>query len=97
MDPRGPSSPSAFRVAFGDRSTGSARSVRVPALLVQIVGLLFFLGLIALGVIVFIPLAIIAAAVFLTTLGVMWVRLKIAGAKAPNGALDGRRNVRVRR
>jgi hypothetical protein len=71
--------------------------VRVPGLLIQIVGLLFFLGLIAMGLIVFIPLAIIAGAIFLTTLGVVWVRVKWFQARQPNGSLDGRRNVRVRR
>lgn len=95
MDPRGTSSPAAFRVAFSERS--SSRRLPVPAILVQIAGLLFFLGLIAVGVIVFIPLAIIAAGVFLITLGVLWVRVKWFQARQPNGPLDGRRNVRVRR
>lgn len=92
MDPRGPRSPDAFRVRF-TRQTG--RSAGVPALLAQFVVLLIILGLIALGLIIFIPLAIIATAAFLITLGVMWVRVKLFRARQPNGSLDGRRNVRV--
>ncbi len=86
--------PAGFRVTFVERG---GRSVRVPGLLAQALALLFFLGLVVLGLIVFIPLAIVAATVFLITAGVVWTRLKLAKARAPNGALDGRRNVRVRR
>lgn len=98
MDPQGPTSttpPATFRVSFTESS--GRRGVRVPALLVHLVALLFFLGLLAVGLIVFIPLAIVAGLVFLVTLGVVWVRVRFARARQPNGALDGRRNVRVRR
>jgi hypothetical protein len=73
----------------------SVRSFRLPNLLVQFVALLFFLGLLVLGLVIFIPLAIFAGALFLIMLGVVWVRLKFARARQPNGPLDGRRNVRV--
>ena len=92
MDSPGPQPPGTFRVTISDHG----RSVRVPGLLAQFLALVFFLGLLVVGLIVFIPLAIIAGVVFLVTLAVVWVRLKLAKARGPNGALDGRRNVRVR-
>ncbi|MCC5824388.1 MAG: hypothetical protein LAT64_04360 [Phycisphaerales bacterium] len=93
MDSHGPQPPGTVRVTI----TEQGRSVRVPALLAQFLALVFFLGLLVVGLIVFIPLAIIAGVVFLITLVVVWVRLKLARARSPNGPLDGRRNVRVRR
>ena len=71
--------------------------MRVPAVLAQFAAMLVVLGLVVVGLIVFIPLAIFAAAVFLVTAGVVWTRLKLSKARAPNGVLDGRKNVRVRR
>ncbi len=98
MDPRGPSAapvtPAPFRVTYANNA--SMRSFRMPNLLVQFLALLFFLSLLVLGLIIFIPLAIFAGTLFLIWLGVVWVRLKFARAKQPNGPLDGRRNVRVR-
>lgn len=85
--------PTGFRMAFADAGT---RPVRVPGVIAQALARLFFLGRVVLGLIVFIPLAIVAALALFVTLGVVWVRAKIARAKAPNGILDGRRNVRVR-
>lgn len=94
MDTRGPSTtPASFRVTYADNA--SVRSFRLPNLLVQFVALLFFLGLLVLGLVIFIPLAIFAGALFLIMLGVVWVRLKFTKARQPNGPLDGRRNVRV--
>jgi Flp pilus assembly protein TadB len=84
--------PAGFGVTHAERG----RSIRAPSLLAQALALFFFLGLVVVGLIVFIPLAIFAGVVFLIALGVVWVRLKFARAKAPNGPLDGRRNVRVR-
>lgn len=80
MDQDARNIPAGFRVVYAERG----RSVRVPALLARLLGLLIVLGLVIVGLVLFV------------TLGVVWVRAKIARAKAPNGILDGRRNVRVR-
>lgn len=94
MDTRGPSTtPASFSVTYAENA--SVRSFRLPNLLVQFVALLFFLGLLVLGLVIFIPLAIFAGTLFVIWLGVVWIRLKFARARQPNGPLDGRRNVRV--
>lgn len=92
MDPQGPRSPDAFRVRF---TRQTARPGGLSVLLAQLAVLLIIMGLIVLGLIIFIPLAIFAAGAFLITLGVMWVRVKWFQIRQPNGPLDGRHNVRV--
>lgn len=92
MDQDARNIPAGFRVVYAERG----RSVRVPALLARLLGLLIVLGLMIVRLVLFVPLAIFGALALFVTLGVVWVRAKIARAKAPNGILDGRRNVRVR-
>jgi Flp pilus assembly protein TadB len=87
MDPRSFSSPNAAR--------NRQATIRVPGPLAQLLALAIIVALAALGVLIAIPLLLIGAALLLIFLGVTWVRLKIRRAKAPNGPLDGRHNVRV--
>ncbi|MFK7882741.1 MAG: hypothetical protein AB8F26_00980 [Phycisphaerales bacterium] len=70
-------------------------TIRVPGPLGQLLALACILAVAILGVLIAIPLLIVGAVLLLGFLGVTWVRLKFRRAKAPNGPLDGRHNVRV--
>lgn len=48
-----------------------------------------------LGLLILVPLMLIAGAAFTVLALFGWIRAKIAGARRPNAAFDGRRNVRV--
>ncbi len=67
-----------------------------PTLLGRIVSTLLALAIGLLAVILVVPFLLLALLVVAGV--VLYVRLKLwlAGARAPNGPLDGRRNVRVR-
>lgn len=81
---------------FGS-STTSARSVhfRAPGPIAQILSILILLTLIILGFIIFIPLAIIIIALALILFAYFKIKRLFSKSHAPNGPLDGRRNVRV--
>lgn len=70
-------------------------TLRLPGPLGQLLALVCVLIFAMLAVLIAIPLLIIGAALLLIFLGVTWLRLKFRRAKAPNGPLDGRHNVRV--
>lgn len=72
-----------------------SRSIRIPSPFAEILALLVIAALAVLGVMIFIPLVIVAVLGLMVFVAITWVRLKFRGAKAPNGPLDGRRNVRV--
>jgi hypothetical protein len=83
------------RVAFGDATERATTFAQRPSLLgrllagVVITMVLFLVfGIMVLGAIVAIPLALGGAVYFAIKRG-------IARLRAPNGALDGRRNVKV--
>ena len=80
-----------FCVGDGCRVT----TVRVPDWLARILAIAIIAGGVILGVLIFVPLAIMAGVAFLIYLGYLWVKIRIAKARSPNGSLDGRRNVRV--
>ena len=52
-------------------------------------------AVLALAAVVLIPLLVLAMAAFVVLALVGWARATLAGARRPNGSLDGRRNVRV--
>ncbi|MBL4699371.1 MAG: hypothetical protein JKX70_11110 [Phycisphaerales bacterium] len=81
---------------FTSAST-SGRSVhfRVPGPIAQILSLLILLVLIVVGFVIFIPLAIIIIALALILFAYFKVKRAFSKSHAPNGPLDGRRNVRV--
>lgn len=70
-------------------------TIRVPGPLAQALALLCIAVFAVLGVLIAIPLLIVGAVLLLGFLAVTWVRIKLRRAKAPNGPLDGRHNVRV--
>ena len=74
---------------------GRVTTVRVPGWLARILAIAIIAGGVILGVLIFVPLAIMAGVAFLIYLGYLWVKIRIAKARSPNGSLDGRRNVRV--
>lgn len=77
---------------------GPSRSVgiRAPGPIAQILSLLVFLALVAIGFVIFIPLALFAITVGLLFFIYIKVRVALTRARRPGGALDERRNVRVR-
>jgi len=83
------------RVVFGDASQRASTFVQRPSLLGRLLAgvivaliLFFVFGLIILGAIVAIPLALGGAVYFA-------IRRGIDRLRGPNGAMDGRRNVKV--
>ena len=80
-----------------DQSTGYGRSTTITATgpIAQILSILILLVLIVvgfvLGFIILIPIAILALILFVY----FKVKAALARTHAPNGPLDGRRNVRV--
>ncbi len=75
--------------------SGRVTTVRVPGWLAQILAIAIIAAGVVIGLLIFLPLAILAGVAFLIFLGYVWVKLKIAKARSPNGPLDGRHNVRV--
>lgn len=80
-----------------DQSSTTGRSVqfKAPGPIVQLLSLLILLTLIILGFIIFIPLAIIVIALAIILYTYFKLKRFFAKSHAPNGPLDGRRNVRV--
>ncbi len=74
-----------------------SRSVQIKASgpIAQILSILILLALIVIGFIIFIPLAIIVIVLALLLFGYFKIKRLFAKSHAPNGPLDGRRNVRV--
>ncbi|MEM9373276.1 MAG: hypothetical protein AAGA55_06495 [Planctomycetota bacterium] len=70
-------------------------AVRMPGPLAQILALVIIAALAIVGFMIFIPLLIIAGIALALFIAWNWVKLKLRRAHAPNGPLDGRRNVRV--
>lgn len=52
--------------------------------------------LIAIGLVVIVPIALIAMIGAVVLLSARWARRRLLALRSPNGPLDGRRNVRVR-
>ncbi|RMH26310.1 MAG: hypothetical protein D6692_09425 [Planctomycetota bacterium] len=75
--------------------SGRVTTVRVHGWLAQILAIAIIAAGVVIGLLIFLPLAILAGVGFLVYLGYIWVKLKIAKARSPNGPLDGRHNVRV--
>jgi fatty acid desaturase len=75
----------------------SARSVEIKAAgpLAQILSVLILLALIVIGFVIFIPVAIALIVLALVLFGYFKIKRALARTHAPNGPLDGRRNVRV--
>ncbi len=92
-----PSGP--FRVVFTQAGTGAHRAVRFasdqPSWLVRAAAWAVMLAIGLVAFVVVLPILILAFALFAVLALVGWVRFKLAGARSPNGPLDGRRNVRV--
>lgn len=70
-------------------------NIRVPGPLGQILALAIIAALAIVGVLIFIPLLILAAIALALFIAWNWAKRKLRRAHAPNGPLDGRRNVRV--
>ncbi|MDF1809310.1 MAG: hypothetical protein P1U42_06410 [Phycisphaerales bacterium] len=75
----------------------NGRTVRIKASnpIAQILSLLILLTIIVIGFIIFIPLAIIVIVLTLVLFVYFKIKRAFANTRAPNGPLDGRRNVRV--
>ncbi|MFK7883978.1 MAG: hypothetical protein AB8F26_07335 [Phycisphaerales bacterium] len=70
-------------------------TLRLPGPLGQLLALVCVVIFAVLAVLIAIPILIIGAALLLVFVAYTWVRVKLRRAKAPNGPLDGRHNVRV--
>lgn len=81
---------------FG-QTTPSGRSVQFNASgpIAQILSLLILIILIVVGFVIFIPLAIIIIVLALILFVYFKIKRAFKKTHAPNGPLDGRRNVRV--
>lgn len=75
--------------------TGRSASIRVPNWLAGILALIVIAAGVVVGLLVFLPIAIVSIGVFLVLLAAAWFRAQLARVRAPNGPLDGRHNVRV--
>jgi len=88
-----------FRVVFTQAGGRAGRVVsfaqRQPGWVTRAAAWALILATLALAAIVIIPLMVLALAAFLVLALIGWARSLFAGARRPNGALDGRRNVRV--
>ena len=75
----------------------STRTIRFNAAgpITQLLSLLIILALIVIGFAIAIPLIIGLAALFLVFYIYVRIKLWLNRTRAPNGPLDGRRNVRV--
>jgi 4-hydroxybenzoate polyprenyltransferase len=81
---------------FGSASTpGRSVQFKVGGPIAQILSLLILLALIVVGFIIFIPLAIIIIVLALILFAYFKIKRAFSKSHAPNGPLDGRRNVRV--
>lgn len=69
---------------------------RQPGWLGRLVAVGFIVVLVALGLLILIPVVVIVLCVVAANVLAAATRKLVAGAAAPNGVLDGRRNVRVR-
>ena len=74
---------------------GRSAQFKVGGPIAQILTLLILLVLIVVGFVIFIPLAIIIIVFALILLAYFKVKRAFSKSHAPNGPLDGRRNVRV--
>ncbi len=76
----------------GSGSTNPAATLTLTGVFALIIGFALFVLLLPIAF----GLALAAVAFIAILWGITWVRLKWARAKRPNGAFDGRKNVRVR-
>ena len=85
----------AFR-AYADRSARVFTVVRTqPSWVTRVAFGAAMLVMLAVVFLLIVPAVVIGLLVFLVAMGVAGVRRRIAGLWRPNGALDGRKNVRV--
>ncbi len=85
-----------FRAQAG-RANRYVVSIRnQPSWLLKLVGLVWLVVFAGVVLLLVIPATIIALLVFIAGMGVAAVKRAFRRSKEPNGALDGRRNVRVR-
>lgn len=81
---------------FGSNSpNGRSVQFKVGGTIAQILSLLILLALIIVGFVIFIPLAIIVIVLALILFAYFKIKRFFRKTHAPNGPLDGRRNVRV--
>jgi len=83
--------PGVLRDRLASVRDGVGAAGRHPNVIARL-GLLLGLGV---GAVLLIPLLIVGFVAMLVFLAALKVRVWLTGARAPNGALDGRRNVRV--
>lgn len=88
-----------FRVVFtqagGRAGRAFAFAQRQPTWVTRAAMWALIVATLALAAIIIIPLTVLALAAFLVLALIGWARSLVVGARRPNGALDGRRNVRV--
>lgn len=73
----------------------ASREFRRPSWLQRIFAAAILIAIVALMIVIAIPVLVIAVAAVLIMGAIIWVRRLLTRSKAPGGAFDQRRNVRV--